>query len=771
MSLLDAANTGIIVRFGSDISGLVSGTKNAISELEKLNSKTTSLTTKFTKLGVIAGAAITGIGVAIVGLSASADKTNATLGVTALTIGSTTDEMREFALGTSDAGFRLDDVISTFSLLGRAGVTNTAQMQALAKEFDTLGDSVGESAATVASTMIPAMDAYGLSIDTVSDHMDGIAYVVNHSLISFSDLSSVFASLGTTLNGIGFSMEDTEALLLAMTDAGIPAEKAVRKLRSALSDYESALKASKTAAKDLVTAEKSLADSQKSLTRLEKNYEDALKDAKDTSKEVAAIELRYNDQMADSKQDLIDLEEDYQKSLAKAQDTTKDVASLNKSRAKEVANETKAAAKLEIQYAEDKADLEKEARLNPLEWANNAKKAADLEKQYAEKRQDLADDAAESLSDYNDRLAEIQDTTEAVANVEEQYADRKKNVQEQIDKNTRSYNEDLTKTLDTSEKVADVQDSYADRLSDANDKIKEQTQAVTDLKAAAAVPVESKETVITSLGVSDEGYAAAQSKILNESAGSAETYAAANEKAISATDRLASSIEELTLQMGSAVSPFQDLGAVLAIGGPLLIALTQLPQLIGGVSTAMTFLAANPIVLIIAAVAALVLGLYYLEVKFHWIETVTAAFGTGWALLWTGMVSAVQGAANLIGGIIDTLVNGVKWGINLIIDGINTLIGGINTVSSVGGLLGNTLAIPTIPRLASGGIVTQPTIAMIGEAGPEAVVPLSSGATGAGGITITGNTFNVRNDDDIKQIAVELQTLITRENRNRGSTS
>jgi hypothetical protein len=36
---------------------------------------------------------------------------------------------------------------------------------------------------------------------------------------------------------------------------------------------------------------------------------------------------------------------------------------------------------------------------------------------------------------------------------------------------------------------------------------------------------------------------------------------------------------------------------------------------------------------------------------------------------------------------------------------------------------------PDIPRLAHGGIVTSPTVAMVGEAGPEAVVPLS----GAGG--------------------------------------
>jgi hypothetical protein len=45
---------------------------------------------------------------------------------------------------------------------------------------------------------------------------------------------------------------------------------------------------------------------------------------------------------------------------------------------------------------------------------------------------------------------------------------------------------------------------------------------------------------------------------------------------------------------------------------------------------------------------------------------------------------------------------------------------------------GETIGVPQIPMLANGGIVNSPTLAMIGEAGPEAVVPLSGG--GAGGI-------------------------------------
>jgi hypothetical protein len=42
-----------------------------------------------------------------------------------------------------------------------------------------------------------------------------------------------------------------------------------------------------------------------------------------------------------------------------------------------------------------------------------------------------------------------------------------------------------------------------------------------------------------------------------------------------------------------------------------------------------------------------------------------------------------------------------------------------------------------VPALASGGIVTRPTLALIGERGPEAVVPLGSGSGGGGTYAIT----------------------------------
>lgn len=49
--------------------------------------------------------------------------------------------------------------------------------------------------------------------------------------------------------------------------------------------------------------------------------------------------------------------------------------------------------------------------------------------------------------------------------------------------------------------------------------------------------------------------------------------------------------------------------------------------------------------------------------------------------------------------------------------------------------------IPGIPAYASGGIVTKPTLALVGEAGPEAIIPLRGG--GGDNTSIGGDTFNI----------------------------
>lgn len=89
---------------------------------------------------------------------------------------------------------------------------------------------------------------------------------------------------------------------------------------------------------------------------------------------------------------------------------------------------------------------------------------------------------------------------------------------------------------------------------------------------------------------------------------------------------------------------------------------------------------------------------------------------------------AWQGVQNIFKGIFDGLVGIAKWPLNMIIDLVNTAISGINSmikvINKVPGI--NISTVPKIPKLAKGGIIDSPTIAMVGEAGKEAVMPLEN---------------------------------------------
>lgn len=193
-------------------------------------------------------------------------------------------------------------------------------------------------------------------------------------------------------------------------------------------------------------------------------------------------------------------------------------------------------------------------------------------------------------------------------------------------------------------------------------------------------------------------------------------------------------------------------------------------------------LTANPIGLIIIAIAALIAIIVLIATKTTW-------FQTGWKAAW-GLIKAVAlgvgrwfmdtlwrkwilGTFNNITGAAASMREKV---VSLFTSMRDKLLGaasklrsgfakvagwltapfraGFNAISSLWnrtlgrvsftiprwvplGLGGKGWSFPQMPRLAQGGIVTRPTVAMVGEAGPEAVVPLRRGGGGAmGGTTV-----------------------------------
>jgi SLT domain-containing protein len=101
-----------------------------------------------------------------------------------------------------------------------------------------------------------------------------------------------------------------------------------------------------------------------------------------------------------------------------------------------------------------------------------------------------------------------------------------------------------------------------------------------------------------------------------------------------------------------------------------------------------------------------------------------------------------------------TMVNVVIKGINLLKPGKDIESLGAVSVGRLGGNSGgagggNTGSARGFTAMATGGIVTSPTMALIGEAGPEAVIPLNK--AGGLGMNITVNAGLVSTPDQIGQ--------------------
>ena len=105
---------------------------------------------------------------------------------------------------------------------------------------------------------------------------------------------------------------------------------------------------------------------------------------------------------------------------------------------------------------------------------------------------------------------------------------------------------------------------------------------------------------------------------------------------------------------------------------------------------------------------------------------ISGVFSGNWRRAWFGVRQIFE-------SIVSGLSHIFKAPLNFMIDGINKFLSGIGKVKIpdwVPGVGGKGFSIPRIPRLAKGGIVSASTIANIGEAGTEAVIPLQRNTQG-----------------------------------------
>ena len=171
--------------------------------------------------------------------------------------------------------------------------------------------------------------------------------------------------------------------------------------------------------------------------------------------------------------------------------------------------------------------------------------------------------------------------------------------------------------------------------------------------------------------------------------------------------------------------------AIIIVAGVIIGAL--IPALISLIITlAAGLVALAPYMLGGLAIAGIVAGIYWI-IK-HW-DILKDSASTTMAAILGFFYDGLESVKGFFTDAIDWISDKLATIINLVdrVKSAASSVGGFvsGTASKIGGILG----------FAEGGIVTQPTLAMVGEAGPEAIIPLSKAGTMGLTINITGNSF------------------------------
>ena len=210
--------------------------------------------------------------------------------------------------------------------------------------------------------------------------------------------------------------------------------------------------------------------------------------------------------------------------------------------------------------------------------------------------------------------------------------------------------------------------------------------------------------------------------------------------------------QDITERISELVKRFQELSpeqkeqivrfaGIVAAVGPALFIFGKLVAIIGSVIKVGGFLVAavSAISLPMLAVGAAIAGVIALGVLLfrNW-DTVKEKASETWSSVseafgraWDGMKNVARTVANFIIGYYNAILSGIERAINSIGRAINR-IPKFTAPSWVPGIGGKSFGLPNVPNvsfpripaLAEGGIVRDATLALIGEAGPEAVIPL-----------------------------------------------
>jgi len=264
----------------------------------------------------------------------------------------------------------------------------------------------------------------------------------------------------------------------------------------------------------------------------------------------------------------------------------------------------------------------------------------------------------------------------------------------------------------------------------------------------------SKETILAAIMRTVDGQAAAYSETLKGQLDITRQLGGEGAEALGslfapAIEMVTKGIQNWILAQGGINAFLENNRNLLIAVGSLLVALFAAGLI---VATAAALALLGPLGLIIAAIAAIaaVIVFFYTLWKTQW-ENIKEIFFAVWngikdffTAIWNGIVDLFNAGIEKI----KSAIASIQSAYNSVVSAVSAPIkGAVNAVKTV------------VSKFADGGIVTGPTLGLVGEAGPEAIIPLSKLGQG-GGLTINLNGDFYTTTEVAEEFGNELARII-----------
>lgn len=214
-------------------------TKQAADDLGKVKDSGEKTHPVLKKVGLAAGTAlVAGFGLAI---KSASDFEKGLSGIQAVS-GASTDEMEKvrakaLQLG-ADTAFSAQDAASAIEELVKAGIPIAGVMNGAADATVALAAAGGVDLPTAATIAANAMNQFGLSAEEMPKIADKIAGAANASAIDVNDFGMSMSQAGAVAHLAGLSFDDTALAITAMGNAGIKGSDAGTSLKTFLQNLQ-----------------------------------------------------------------------------------------------------------------------------------------------------------------------------------------------------------------------------------------------------------------------------------------------------------------------------------------------------------------------------------------------------------------------------------------------------------------------------------------------------------------------------------------------------